>query len=84
VTTSITAPITVAARDGAGYVSAKFSVTTIPPTKRILGSAASGGDDDGSETGGLHCMASGFGVQALMFLGLLAFAVASSRRRKEA
>ena len=73
VTANVTIPTTITAKNGSGYVAAKFSVTTTPPTPLILGTAASGdsGDSDGTSTGGLHCMTTGLGTQGLMFLGLL-------------
>ena len=73
VDTYVTVPTRITAKDGTGYVSGKFSVTTTKPTTLLLGSAATGDNDggDSSSSGGLHCMTTGLGTQGLMFLGLL-------------
>jgi len=78
ISTVATVPSTVAVRSGVGYVSAKFSVITTPPTPLLLGTAATGLTDGTS--GGLHCMTTGLGTQGLMFLGLLGTAFLVRRK----
>ncbi|MDX8388006.1 MAG: hypothetical protein R8M46_05670 [Ghiorsea sp.] len=87
VAASITTPGVVAGPNGAGHVSAKFSVITTPPTKRILGSVepgASGGTSGTSTTGaagGLHCMTSGLSSFGFMFFGLLVTTLLVHRKK---
>jgi len=68
----VTSPGIVAAKNGTGYVSAKFSVTTTKPTAWLFGTAAGNGEGSSTGGGGLHCMTTGLGTQGFMFLGLLA------------
>ncbi len=74
VSANVTTPGIVAAKDGTGYIAAKFSVTTTLPTPSLFGSSVTGdsdSDEDSNSTGGLHCMTTGLGTQGLMFLSLL-------------
>ncbi|MCF6208351.1 MAG: hypothetical protein L3J61_03035, partial [Ghiorsea sp.] len=79
VDTYVTVPTRIAAKDGTCYVEAKFAVTSTTPTPLLLGTSATG-TTDGTSTG-LHCMTTGLGTQALMFLGLLATVFLVRRKR---
>ena len=85
VTANITAPSTViASPNGVGYVQAKFSITTTAPAVPTIVGGSGGDDNDGEgggDSGGLHCMATGLGLQGLIFLSL--FGIASLLRRKK-
>jgi len=86
VATNVTTPGLIPSPNGAGYVEAKFAVTSVtPPTKLISGKTNSIGAPSGGGTapaGGLHCMTTGLGLQGLMFFGL--FAAGYMVRRKRA
>ncbi|MDQ7057270.1 MAG: hypothetical protein Q9N62_01920 [Ghiorsea sp.] len=72
VTTNVISPTTITEKTGIGYVSAKFAVTTTAPVLNIQGTSLADNNIDGGSdsTGGLHCMTTGLGTPALMFLGL--------------
>jgi len=75
---------------GVGYVQAKFSITTTAPAiPTTSGSDGLGGGEGGegkegggsSNTGGLHCMSSGLGLQGLLFFALFATGFMIRRKR---
>ncbi len=76
VAANVTTPGLIPSPNGAGYVEAKFAVTSVtPPTPLISGKTNSIGapssGSSGTASAGLHCMTTGLGTQGLMFLGLL-------------
>jgi len=85
VKTSITTAGTTALPTSTGYVQAKFSITTTVP---IIPSITGVGDENegeggegGESSGGLHCMTTGLGLQALIFFGLFAAGFMVRRKR---
>ncbi len=80
VNTNISTAGTTALPNGVGYVQAKFSITTTAPAVPSIVGGGKGGEG-GGDSGGLHCMTAGLGLQGLIFLSL--FGIASLLRRKK-